>query len=73
MQVREYARIIAANIEERVPSHCAATTVKSLFEDTGGADDCGYCSFGNADIAWPFKIHDRWYGFPVQALSLIHI
>ncbi len=66
VQVREYGGIIAANIEKWVTSHCTATTIKSLFEDAGGANDCGYCPFRDADIAWPFKIHDRWYGFLVQ-------
>ena len=66
VQVREYGGIIAANIEEWITSHCAATTVNSRFEDTRGANDCGYCSFRDADIAWPFKIHNGCYGFLAQ-------
>ncbi|MEI7433839.1 MAG: hypothetical protein WCJ93_06265, partial [Methanomicrobiales archaeon] len=55
-----------ANIEKGITSHCAATTVKSHFEDTGGANDYCYCPFRYADIAWPFEVHDRWYGLLVQ-------
>ncbi|MEI7435163.1 MAG: hypothetical protein WCJ93_13025, partial [Methanomicrobiales archaeon] len=55
-----------ANIEKGITSHCAATTVKSLFNNTGWADYCRYSPFRYADIAWPFKIHDRWYGFLAQ-------